>query len=285
MNKKKRIISKLEIKGSNLVKGINLEGLRVLGKPEYFAEYYYKNNIDEIIYQDVVASLYGRNNLKELIKIVSDKIFIPMIVSGGLRSLNDIREILRAGADRVCINSEGIKNPEFLKNSVKEFGSSTIVANIQVQKTLNNEYLCYIENGRQVTDYKLEDWACKVQDLGVGELLITSINFDGTGKGFDLNLINKIEKKIEIPIILSGGAGSYNHIKELFYNTKVDGVAISSMFHYFLVEKNKKIIKKNKYEEGNLTFLNNNIEGFGGYTSSILDLKNFLLKNNIACKL
>ena len=285
MNKKKRIISKIEIKGLNLVKGVNLEGLRVLGKPEYFAEYYYKNNIDEIIYQDVVASLYGRNNLKELIEIVSEKIFIPMIVGGGLKSLNDIREILRAGADRVCINSEGIKNPDFLKNSVKEFGSSTIVVNIQIQKTLNNEYLCFIENGRQVTDYKLEDWACKVQDLGVGELLITSINNDGTGKGFDLSLINKLENKIEIPIILSGGAGSYEHVKEAFNNTKIDGIAISSMFHYFLVEKDIKNIQGQKYQEGNLAFLKKNVQGFNGYASSIINLKNFLMENNIPCKL
>ena len=163
---KKRIISKLEIKGPNLVKGINLEGLRVLGKPSFFAKSYYQDGIDELFYMDVVASLYGRNSLLNFIKLTAKNIFIPLTVGGGIKTLKDIRAILRSGADKVAINSEAIKNKNLIKEAVQMFGSSTIVLQILAQKKLNGKYCCFIENGRQSTDIDPVDWAIEAEKMG-----------------------------------------------------------------------------------------------------------------------
>ena len=239
---KKRIISRFDIKGPNLVKGVNLEGLRVIGKPEFFADLYYKDNIDEIIFQDCVASLYGRNNLKNIISKVSKNIFVPLTVGGGLRNLKDVKNVLHAGADRVSINSEGIKNPKFIDELVKEFGSSTIACQIQVQKKLDRNYLCFYENGRQETDLDPLEWAMKLQDMNVGEIILTFINFDGTGKGFDNKLIKELRNKLDIPLVVSGGIGNKLQVLETFKNN-VDGVAVSSAFHYFYLKQNLDIIR------------------------------------------
>ena len=190
---KKRIIAKLEIKNDNLVKGINLEGLRVLGKPEYFAENYYNFGVDELIYQDVVASLYGKNALYETINKTSKKVFIPLTVGGGIRNLNEIYKILKAGADKVSINSQAIKNPQILYDAIKIFGKSTIVVNIEVIKK-ENDYFCYYNNGRTPSNLKAKDWISKLQKIGVGEIFLIFVDYDGTGKGFDLGFIKN--KKI-----------------------------------------------------------------------------------------
>ncbi|MEC8074303.1 MAG: imidazole glycerol phosphate synthase cyclase subunit [Pseudomonadota bacterium] len=280
---KKRIISRFDIKGPNLVKGVNLEGLRVIGKPEFFADLYYKDNIDEIIFQDCVASLYGRNNLKNIISKVSKNIFVPLTVGGGLRNLKDVKNVLHAGADRVSINSEGIKNPKFIDELVKEFGSSTIACQIQVQKKLDRNYLCFYENGRQETDLDPLEWAMKLQDMNVGEIILTFINFDGTGKGFDNKLIKELRNKLDIPLVVSGGIGNKLQVLETFKNN-VDGVAVSSAFHYFYLKQNLDIIRSEKYSEGNLDYINNIDINELKNNFSIIELKNFLKQNSINCR-
>lgn len=253
---KKRIIAKLEIKNDNLVKGINLEGLRVLGKPEYFAENYYNFGVDELIYQDVVASLYGKNALYETISKTSKKIFIPLTVGGGIRNLNEIYKILKAGADKVSINSQAIKNPQILYDAIKIFGKSTIVVNIEVIKR-NNEYFCYYNNGRTLSNLKAKDWISQLQKIGVGEIILIFVDYDGTGKGFDLEFIKKIKKNIKMPLVVSGGAGNIKQVKSLIKSTDVSGVVLSSMLHYNLIQ-GQNLNKKDFLKEGNVEYLMNN---------------------------
>ena len=177
-----RVIAKLDIKGPNLVKGIHLEGLRVLGNPEDFAEFYYESGIDELIYQDVVASLFERNSLTEIISRTASGNFIPLTVGGGLRSVDDIRSVLRAGADKVALNTAAIRNPNLIRDAAHEFGSSTIVIAIEAIRRDDGEYFAYIDNGREETGVEVTSWAKKVQELGAGEILLTSVDRDGTGK-------------------------------------------------------------------------------------------------------
>ena len=281
---KKRIISRLDIKGPNLVKGVNLEGLRVLGKPWEFAKTYYESGIDELIYVDTVASLYGRNSLTDFIKLTAKEIFIPLTVSGGIRTIDDITKILRAGADKVSINSAAIKNPDFIKEAVKKFGSSTIVVGIEAQKKLDGSYRCYTENGRQSSNLNPIDWAAEVEKLGAGEILLTAIHKEGTGSGFDNILLKELTNKVNIPVIASGGAGSLVDIKEVILETEINAVCIASIFHYDLVKKKKFNFSNKNYEEGNTSFLEKKIEGFRGDLFSVEELKSYLLKNDINCR-
>jgi len=190
--------------------------------------------------------------------------------------------VLESGADKVCINSEAIKNLDFIKISVKEFGSSTITSEIQVQKKNDGKYYCFYENGRQETKLDPVTWACTLQDSGVGEIALTFVNLDGTGKGFDINLISQLRKKLNIPLIVSGGIGSKKQVLEAF-KLDVDGVLIASAFHYFYLYKNYEYIKKEKFSEGNLDFLKNLDKSILENTFSIKSLKNFLKVNNINC--
>ncbi len=273
---KKRIIAKLEIKGPNLVKGVNLEGLRVLGKPEFFSENYYENGIDELFYQDVVASLYGKNALCETISKTAKKIFIPLTVGGGVRSISDIYKILRAGADKVSINSQGFKNPKVISDAVKIFGKSTIVANVEVLKK-KNKYYCYYNNGRTPANIEANEWILKLQNLGVGEIVLTFIDFDGTGKGCDFNFIKSIKKKLKIPLIISGGIGNLKHVSRLFKSTDVSGVAIGSLLHYNLIQ-GKQFIKKEFKDEGNIDFISSNKFNFKKFENK--SINNILKKLN-----
>jgi len=189
-----RIIPRLDIKGPNLVKGIHLEGLRVLGKPEQFARSYYEQGADELLYMDVVASLYGRNSLLNIIEDTAKNIFIPLTVGGGIRSLEDIQKILRAGADKVSINTAAIRNPELIQSAANKFGSSTIVVAIEALLMPNGKYEAFTDNGREPTGVNVFEWALRAEKLGAGEIMVTSIDKEGTGKGFDVELIAKIGK-------------------------------------------------------------------------------------------
>ena len=165
-----RIIPRLDIKGPNLVKGIHLEGLRVLGKPENFAQLYYEQGADELIYQDTVASLYQRNNLTEIITRTAKNIFIPLTVGGGLRDVKDINKVLRAGADKVAINTAAINNPNFINKASKAFGSSTIVVAVEAIKQKDNSYLAYTDNGREYTNVEVLSWVKEAEERGAGEI-------------------------------------------------------------------------------------------------------------------
>ncbi len=271
----KRIISRLDIKGSNLVKGVNLEGLRVLGKPEQFAEYYYLNGADELYYQDVVASLYGKNSLKEIISKTAKNIFIPLTVGGGIRTLEDISSILKSGADKVAINTAAIQNPLLIKKAAKIFGSSTISISIEASK-VNNKYLAFTDNGRNNSNILVLDWIKKVQDLGAGEIIITDIQLEGTGKGFNKELFEMIVSIVDIPIIYNGGIGNIYQAKNLFNSyKKLSGLSLSSMFHYYCLNNN--IFEKIEFDIGNIDYLhkNNKFTKFETYKISTFKKKLF----------
>jgi cyclase len=274
-----RIIPRLDIKGPNLVKGVNLEGLRVLGSPDYYAHHYYEMGADELIYQDTVASLYGRNSLTEIISKTTKNIFIPLTVGGGIRSTEDIKNVLRAGADKISINTAAINNPKLINEASKMFGSSTIVVAIESIKNKNGDFLAFTDNGREYTGINVLDWAIEVQDRGAGEIFITSIEREGTGLGFDEELFSLLSKKIEIPIIAHGGAGNLSDILSVIKNTNIDGVCCASMLHYSLA-KNIDISSLDK-TEGNIEFLNNikNLNDNKDFT--LREIKSYLKKNGI----
>ncbi len=273
-----RIIPRLDIKGPNLVKGIHLEGLRVLGKPEEFAEYYYQSGADELMFMDVVASLYERNNLKDIITRTAKKIFIPLTVGGGLRTIEDIKTVLRAGADKVSLNTAAINNPQLIKNASLKFGSSTIVVAIEAIRQSDGKYFAYTDNAREYTGIEVLSWAKKVEELGAGEIVLTSVDNEGTGEGYDLELIEQVATSVSIPVIAHGGPGKLIHFKEAI-DKKADAVALSSILHYEFIKNGK--TDGHTENEGNTTFLKSG-NSFGKIEPTTLSkLKHYLIQNNI----
>tara|TARA_Y100000741_G_C18240443_1_gene553468 strand:+ start:236 stop:1081 length:846 start_codon:yes stop_codon:yes gene_type:complete len=275
-----RIIPKLDIKNGNLIKGINLEGLRIIGDPYNFANYYASHGADEITYQDNVAALYGTNNLDRYISKTAIKLRIPLTVGGGIRSIKDIERVLSAGADKVCLNSAIIKNNNFLKNAIKNFGSSTISIVLETVSIGNKEYISYL-NGRELVNIKPIDWAKKVEDLGAGELILTSVNKEGLRKGFDLKTINQISKSVKIPVIAHGGAGNFMQILNVIKKTNISGVMIASLFHYHYLNFVKSNISK---KIGNIEFLKN-FKTVKVKQNLITELKSYLKQNKVNVRL
>jgi cyclase len=230
--KKIRLIARMDIKGPHLIKGINLEGLRVLGDPKNFATLYYQNGIDEIVFMDSVASLYGRNQLDEIIKDITSEIFIPITVGGGIRNINDFSKILRSGADKIAINSAAVENPLLISEASSEFGAQCVVSSIEAKKKTNNSWEIFINNGRDSTGIDAVYWAKKCEELGAGELFVTSVDREGTRKGFDVDLVQSISSSVNLPVIASGGMGKIDHLEDLLKNTNVDGVAVADVLHY-----------------------------------------------------
>ena len=227
-----RLIARLDIKGANLIKGIHLEGLRVVGDPQIHAAKYYQDGADEIIYMDTVASLYGRNNLVDVVSRATEHVFVPITVGGGIRSVEDARTLLRAGADKVAINTAAIKDPKLISQLSDVWGSSTIVLSIEAKKTGDNKWEAYTDNGRERTGLDVAQWAETGAKLGAGEIFVTSVDQEGTRKGFDCELVAEITKRVEIPVIASGGFGSLDHLSELVKTGKPTGVAIADSLHY-----------------------------------------------------
>ena len=283
--KNHRIIPRLDIKGPNLVKGVKLEGLRVLGDPAIFAQYYYENGADELFYQDVVASLYDRNSLGDIISKTAKKSFIPLTVGGGIRTVEDIKSVLRLGADKVCINTGAIRNPNFISEAVKKFGSSTIVVSIECIKQSTGEYLAFTDNGREYTGVEVVEWAKKIEELGSGEIVVTSVDRDGTGDGFDLDLLKLITSAVNIPVIAHGGAGRVEDIKAPIHIGKVDAICIASLIHYKSIQES--IFTANeKNSEGNYSYLSSRKIGFGKIEpTSILEIKEYLNSNDIKTRI
>jgi len=278
-----RIIPRLDIKGPNLVKGVHFEGLRVLGKPEHFAYQYYLDGADELIYIDAVASLYGRNSLLDIVERTSRNIFIPLTVGGGLRSVEDIRRVLRAGADKVSMNTAAINRPELIREASQTFGSSTIVISIEAIRKSNGTYEAYVDYGRQSTGLDAVDWAKRASDLGAGELLVTSIDREGTGRGFDLELTRRVADSVSIPVISAGGAGHFSHVQEAIVEGHADAVCIGSLIHY-------QYLKQNDYQEsdfareGNIEYLRSR----GGFRSvketTLPEIKEYLIGRGTCCR-
>ena len=274
-----RIIPRLDIKGPNLVKGMHLEGLRVLGKPEDFAKYYYEHGADELIYQDVVASLYGRNSLHEIISKTAEEIFIPLTVGGGIRTLEDISKILRSGADKVCINTAAIHEPGFISRASRMFGASTVVIGIETILQENGEYMAFTENGRNATDKNAISWAIEAEKLGAGEILITSVDNEGTGQGIDMKLVSQVANEISIPLIAHGGIGSMRDVLDLKKAHNISGVAVASLFHYDFITFTRNL--DGYEEEGNTEFLKSNRIVSNIQSASIAELKQYLSSNDI----
>ena len=232
---KPRLIARLDVKNEFVIKGIHLEGLRKIGNPNELAKKYYDEGIDEIIFMDGVASLYERNNLFHIIEKACREVFIPITIGGGIRSLNDIGLALKAGADKIALNTQAIKTPEIITEASQIYGSQCIIGSIEA-KQKNNSWEAYCDNGREPTGKDVVEWALELEKLGAGELMITSVDQEGTKKGFDKELIKKISSLVSIPVIVSGGAGRVEHIKELTLETEVSGIAIASLIHYKLAE-------------------------------------------------
>ncbi len=278
-----RIIPRLDIKGPNLVKGVHFEGLRVLGKPEDFARRYYEHGADELIYMDVVASLYGRNSLLDIVERTSKEIFIPLTVGGGLRSVEDIRRVLRAGADKVSINTAALAQPSLIREVSWAFGSSTIVVSIEAIRRPDGTYEAYADYGRQSTGVDAVEWAKRAAELGAGELLVTSIEREGTGKGFDLELTRKIAESVPIPVIAAGGAGRASHVYEAIVEGCADAVCVASLLHYHYFKHND-YAESDFQTEGNVEHLRRK-GGFANIEEATLpEIKEYLVAHGIGCR-
>jgi imidazole glycerol-phosphate synthase subunit HisF len=277
-----RIIPRLDIKGSNLVKGIHLEGLRVLGKPEQFARYYYENGADELIYMDVVASLYDRNSLHNIIERTAREILIPLTVGGGLKTIEDIKGVLRVGADKVSLNTAAIKNPQIIRDAARKFGSSTIVVAIEAIKQSDGQYLAYTDNGREFTGVDVLKWARKAAELGAGEIMISSVDREGTGLGYDIELTRMVSGSVSIPVIAHGGAGNTQQIYDVISSGKADAVAIASILHYEFIQNNNPVFDTEN--EGNVEFLNNKRSFSKINPEKIKNIKTYLKDHEVDCR-
>ena len=277
-----RIIPRLDIKGPNLVKGIHLEGLRVLGKPEDFARHYYETGADELVFMDVVASLYNRNSLKDIISRTAREIYIPMTVGGGLRTLDDINDVLRAGADKVSLNTAAMNNPDLIREASRKFGSSTIMVSIEAIRQDDGKYLAYTDNGREYTGVEVLGWALEAERLGAGEIMITSIDREGTGEGYDISLVRMISEAVSIPVIACGGAGRVEHVSEVIEAGKADAVSLASLLHYDFARRNS--AKNGFEEEGNIEFMKSG-KGFSQVSPvSLGEIKEHLSARGIECR-
>jgi len=227
-----RLIARLDVKAPNLIKGIHLEGLRVIGDPAERAKKYYAQGVDEIIYMDVVASLYGRNLLADLVAKTGENVFVPMTVGGGIRSEEDAKVLLRAGADKVAINTSAIRDPKLITSVSERFGSQAMVLSIEAKRTAPDSWEAYTDNGREKTGKDVVEWAKEGASLGAGEILLTSVDQEGTRKGFDLNLIRAVAQSVEIPVIASGGMGGISDAATAVLDGAADAVAFADILHY-----------------------------------------------------
>lgn len=231
-----RLIARLDIKGPNLIKGIHLEGLRVIGNPNEFAMKYYAAGADELIYMDSVASLYGRNNLSDIVKKTAENVFVPITVGGGIRSVDDVKQLLRCGADKVAINTAATKNPVLLTEIAQRFGSQCVVLSIEAKRTVNGRWEVMTDNGREHTQMDVIDWARNGEEFGAGEILLTSIDQEGTKRGFDLDLVRQVSEAVSIPVIASGGMGSLDDLDRVVKQGQADAVAMADVLHYNRLE-------------------------------------------------
>lgn len=226
------MIPRLDIKGPNLVKGIHLEGLRVLGDPHEFARRYYEQGADELLYIDIVASLYGRSNLIDVVERTARDIFIPITVGGGVRSVSDMRALLKAGADKVALNTAATRDPTVITQGAHAFGSQCIVVSIEAKRQPDGTWEAFTDNGRERSGRDAVTWAFEAVERGAGEILVTSVDREGTRKGFDVELVAAIAPKVNVPVIAGGGGGSAADVVEVVRAGGADAVAIASILHY-----------------------------------------------------
>jgi len=227
-----RLIPRLDIKGPNLIKGIHLEGLRVIGDPQRYAVQYYRDGADELLYMDIVASLYGRNSLTEIIRRAVKEVFVPITVGGGIRLVEDARHILRSGADKVAVNTAAVAEPELITRVSRRFGSQCMVLSIEAKQSGPGRWEAYTDNGREHTGLDVVEWARRGVELGAGEILLTSVDREGTRKGFDLDLVRAVSGAVDVPVIASGGMGSEPDLVAVVREGGADAVAMADILHY-----------------------------------------------------
>jgi imidazole glycerol-phosphate synthase subunit HisF len=233
MTKKVRLIARLDIKGPKLIKGINLEGVRVVGDPHEYAKTYFHQGIDEILYMDSVATLYGRNSLAGLVRETTEDVFVPMTVGGGLRSLADVDEMMRAGADKVAINTAAVRRPALLTEVSRRYGSQAMVLSLEAKKRPSGKgWEVYVDLGREKTDIDVIDWVQQAVKLGAGEILVTSVDREGMRGGFDVELVRAVCDVVDVPVIASGGMGQLEHGSEVIEQGGADAVAMAHVLHY-----------------------------------------------------
>ncbi len=230
-----RLVARLDIKGPNLIKGIHLEGLRVIGDPGEHARRYYEQGCDELIYMDAVASLYGRNNLLDIVRDTARHCFVPITVGGGIRSVDDADALLRSGADKVAVNTAATARPALLTELANRFGSQAVVLSIEAKRRpgpSGGGWEALTNNGRDHSGRDVIEWVAEAVSLGAGEVLVTSVDQEGTRKGFDMDLMAAVCGAVNVPVIASGGMGSVRDLAALVGKARVDGVAIADMLHY-----------------------------------------------------
>jgi cyclase len=231
----------------------------------------------------VVASLYGRNSLTEIISKTARRTFIPLTVAGGIRTINDIRTVLRSGADKVSLNTAAVNNPSIIREASLKFGSSTIVVSIEAIKQPDGKYLIYTDNGREYTGIEALSWAKKMEELGAGELVVTSVDNDGTGAGYDCGLVRMISENVSIPVIAHGGGGQLHHFQEVVTEGKADAISVASFLHYDYVTKVEHTM--NERVEGNIEFLKSNRTPANMKPAGISQIKDFLIQKGFNCRI
>lgn len=235
----KRIIPCLDIKDGRTVKGTNFINLRDAGDPVELAEIYAREGADELVFLDITATVEKRRTLAELVKRISHAINIPFTVGGGIRNVADVRTLLEHGADKISINTAAFNQPELIESIAKEAGSQCVVLAIDTKKEIDGNWYVYLHGGRTKTETECYEWAKKAEELGAGEILLTSMNNDGTREGFALDITKKLSDNLSIPVIASGGAGNMYHFKEVFENAHADAALAASIFHFKEIEIGK----------------------------------------------
>ncbi len=227
-----RLVARLDIKAPNLIKGIHLEGLRVIGDPNEYARKYYEAGADELVYMDIVASLYERNSLADIVEKTTREVFIPITVGGGIRSIDDVIQTLRSGADKVAVNTAAVRRPELITEMAERFGSQCVVLSIEAKRDGKGRWEAYTDNGREHTSRDAVEWAAQGVALGAGEVLVTSVDREGTRKGFDVELARAVCNAVPVPVIVSGGMGTVEHLVEVVQAAHPDAVAIADVLHH-----------------------------------------------------
>jgi cyclase len=226
-----RIIARLDIKGPNLIKGIHLEGLRVVGDPNEHAVRYYDEGADELLFIDIVASLYQRNNLSDIIKRAADRVYVPITVGGGIRSLADVATMMMSGADKVAINTAAIARPELIGEVARRYGSQCMVVGVEAKRVAPGKWEAYTDNGRERTGKDVVQWVREAVDRGAGEVLVTSVDQEGTRKGFDIPLVQQVCDAVQVPVTASGGFGQAEDLARVA-DTGVSAIAVADALHW-----------------------------------------------------
>jgi cyclase len=228
----KRIIPCLDVKNGRVVKGVNFVGLTDVGDPVEIAAVYNKAGADELVFLDITATHEGRKTMIDVVKRTADEVFIPLTVGGGIGSVEEMYDLLRAGADKISLNSAAVRNPQLIADGAERFGAQCIVVAIDAKKVQEGKWNVFVNGGRIDTDLDVLEWAKKAEQLGAGEILLTSMDADGTKNGYDLELTEAVSQAVSIPVIASGGCGSGEHIVEVFQQTIADAALAASIFHY-----------------------------------------------------